>query len=245
VSASRTADRERILAEVNGLPATWHTAGTLSPAALSAMAKHSGDVAHSMETGTGKSTLLLSHLSQDHKVFTIAGDNDSSYATVTASPLFNKETVEFVIGPTQQTLPAYRFANKLQLALIDGPHGYPFPDLEYFYTYPHLEQGALLVVDDIHIPTVFNMFSFLREDAMFKLLEVVETTAFFRRTDEPTFPPDLDGWWTQQYNFKRFPVSEWPLWGGLRPRMRGAVPIGVRRGLKKVVPEKVRKWFMK
>jgi hypothetical protein len=29
------------------------------------------------------------------------------------------------------------------------------------------------LVDDIHIATVFNMFSFLREDAMFELLEVV------------------------------------------------------------------------
>jgi hypothetical protein len=243
VSASRTADRERLLAEVAGLPDTWHTDGTLAADALAALAKHAGEVAHSMETGTGKSTLLLSHLSQDHKVFALAGD--SSHGAVIGSPLLNKETVEFVLGPTQQTLPAYRFGNQLQLAVIDGPHGYPFPDLEYYYTYPHLEQGALLVVDDIHIATVFNMFSFLREDSMFELLEVVGTTAFFRRTDEPTFPPDRDEWWTQGYNVTRFPVSEWPLWGGLRPRVRAAVPISVRRGVKKVVPQQARRWFTK
>ena len=33
--------------------------------------------------------------------------------------------------------------------LIDGPHGYPFPEIEYFYFYPRLKPGALLVVDDI------------------------------------------------------------------------------------------------
>ena len=35
---------------------------------------------------------------------------------------------------------------------------------------------------------------------MFSLEEVVETTAFFRRTAAETFPPTGDGWWTQRYN---------------------------------------------
>lgn len=134
--ASRTAERKRILAQVSDLPNSWNTAGTLQPAALYALAHHAGaePLAHSMETGTGKSTLLLSHLSRDHKVFTIAGDQDSSYSAVRMSPLLNEASVEFVIGPTQSTLLEYRFTNNLQLALLDGPHGYPFPDLEYLHT---------------------------------------------------------------------------------------------------------------
>jgi hypothetical protein len=197
-----------------------------------------------METGTGKSTLLLSHLSRHHTVFTLAGDQDTSYAAVLASPLLNRESVEFVLGPTQVTLPARHFDRPVQVALIDGPHAYPFPDLEYYHTYPHLDEGALLVLDDVHIPTLFHLFAFLREDPMFQLVEVVGTTAFFRRTSAPTFPPTEDNWWTQTYNWNRFPVSGWPAWGGLRPRIRNLVPVGVRRRFKRAIPPRLRRWLI-
>ena len=40
----------------------------------------------------------------------------------------------------------------LQLVLLDGPHGCrDSPVLEYYFLYPRLEGGALLILDDIHI----------------------------------------------------------------------------------------------
>ena len=91
----------------------------------------------------------------------------------------------------------------MQAALIDGPHQYPCPDLEYFYVHRHLDTGAIFVLDDIDIPTVYNLFKFLKADEMFRLLEVVGVTAFFQRTDAAN--PDADGdyrdrWWMQGYN---------------------------------------------
>jgi hypothetical protein len=106
----------------------------------------------------------------------------------------------------------------LDFALIDGPHGYPFPELEYYYIYPHLRAGAWLIVDDTHIPTVARMIDVLKKDSMFHLDRFVKTTAFFQRTNAPIFPPTHDGWWTQGYNKKHFPtlrhvpLSEWPRW---------------------------------
>jgi hypothetical protein len=145
-------------------------------------------------------------LSGDHTVFALdAGTN--SIRNVEGSPLLRRGVVTFVEGPTQQTLPNHRFAHPLQLALIDGPHGYPFPDLEYYYIYPHLDRGALLIVDDIHIPTITNLFDFLCADEMFSVQAVVETTAFFRRTAAPTFSPLGDGWWEQGYNSRAFATA--------------------------------------
>lgn len=100
------------------------------------------------------------------------------------------------------------------------------------------------MIDDIHIPTVFNLFAFLREEAMFRLVEVVGTTAFFRRTQSPTFPTDQDNWWIQGYNSARFPVSRWPVWGALRRPIQGAVPVAVRKRLKGIVPPRIRRWLM-
>ena len=213
-----------ILARIGALPADWPLAGSLRPAVLARIAAH-GPFRRSAETGAGKSTLLLSHLSEEHAVFTLddAGQGDS-LAAVRASPLLRGEHVGFVVGPSQQTLAAHRF-RPLDLALIDGAHAFPAPQLDYYYLYPHLAPGALLVVDDMHIRAVNDLFRFLRADAMFTLLEVVDTTALFRRTDAPTFDPLGDGWWLQRYNELRLP----PLAGlSFVRRVTGLMPAGMR-----------------
>jgi hypothetical protein len=192
-----------VLAAIEALPPNWPLAGSLRPEVLRTLARHARrqPVLCSAETGTGKSTLLLSHLSARHLVFTQddTGCGDS-LAAVRGSPLLRTATVEFVVGPVQRTLGTHRFETPLDLVLIDGPHAFPFPHLEYYFFYPHLAPGALLVLDDIHIRSVNDVFRFLRADEMFVLLEVVHTTAFLRRTTAPTFDPVGDGWWRQRYN---------------------------------------------
>jgi hypothetical protein len=195
-----------LLAALANLPSDWHGAGCLEMPNLEALARHAAirRVRHSVETGAGKSTLVLSHLSEHHMVFAIdAGDSLTKAAD---SRLLKKENVEFVDGPSQHTLMGRTFTEPLQLVFIDGPHGFPFPEMEYWKLYPHIEPGGLLVIDDIHIPTIRHLFDFLREDAMWTLLETVGKTAFFERTSAPTFSPVEDGWWLQNYNTRRFPV---------------------------------------
>ena len=194
-----------------------HLCGTFGHSALAALAQHLSKrtIKHSAETGSGASTLLFSHSSENHTVFSI-DSGGGSVVNVKASPLLRGERVNWIEGPTQLTLPTYRFQHKLQAALIDGPHAYPFPDLEYYYLYQHLEPGALLIVDDIQIPTIHNLFDFLRRDSMFVLDDVVDTTAFFTRTDAPTFSPIGDSWWEQEYN--KAPSSK------VLPRYSAGVP---------------------
>ena len=181
-------------------------AGLLHCALMALYGQHSR-ITHSAETGVGKSTLLLSHMSQHHTVFALddTGGSDS-LAKVRTSPLLRREGVDFVIGPTQATLPRHTFTDRLQLVFLDGPHAYPFPELEYYFFYPQLDEGGLLVIDDIQIPTIFRLFAFLREEAMFDFLGVASTTAYFRRNSTPTFDPQADGWWLQNYNKARYPV---------------------------------------
>jgi hypothetical protein len=192
-----------LLNELEALPSTWHEAGTLPIDVLRAVVRHAVSkplpISASAETGCGKSTLLFSHLSASHKVFTICGPNDS-LPKVRASPLLNRSTVEFIEGPSQTTLPSHGFERELELALIDGSHTYPVPDFDYYYIYPHLKTDALLIVDDIHIPSIFNMFEFISADEMFELLQIVGNTAFFRRTESPTREPLRDHWTRQRYN---------------------------------------------
>lgn len=230
-----------ILSQIAALPDAWPFAGSLRMSVLrriAALAEERGGIRRSAETGTGKSTLLLSHLSAAHTVFTIddAGAGDS-LQVVRESPLLRGESVAFVVGPTQLTLKDHVFAEPLDLVMIDGPHGFPFAQLEYFFFYPHMAPGALLVVDDVHIRAVNDLFRVLRADAMFELIDVVRTTAFFRRTSAPALDPTGDGWWLQRYNLKLLPLPAglplleklkslipWPLKERLRALGRSYVP---------------------
>jgi len=195
-----------LLNALASLPSDWHGAGCLEMPNLEALARHASarHVRRSVETGAGKSTLLLSHLSEHHLVFAL--DAGQSLTRAANDSLLRSDRVQFVDGPSQHTLMNHAFTEPLQLVFIDGPHGFPFPNMEYWKLYPHIETGGLLVIDDIHIPTIRQLFDFLREDAMFTLLETVGKTAFFERTAAETFSPVEDGWWLQNYNTRRFPV---------------------------------------
>jgi predicted O-methyltransferase YrrM len=160
----------------------------------------------SVETGCGKSSIFLSRISSKHKIFCLddrQNGDASSVGYFMNCPATRLENIETVFGPTQLTLPAYKDHVEYDLVLIDGPHGFPFPDLEYYFLYPHLKTNGLLVVDDIHIPTISRLADFISEDSMFEKVEFINTTAVFRRTDAPVFDPFGDGWWLQNYNRRR------------------------------------------
>lgn len=198
---------EDLFKRISMLPKDFHKAGCLSIDRLASIVSHLTDIPldHSLETGSGLSTLILANISRHHLVFSIDGGN-GSLENVRKSSFFNKENTEIIEGPTQHTLPRYSFQYELDFALIDGPHGFPFPHLEYYYIYQHLKAGAVMVLDDIHIPSITDLFNFINDDEMFELLEISnKTTAIYRRTSAPMFSPTGDNWWTQRYNKKKFP----------------------------------------
>jgi hypothetical protein len=216
-----------LLADIIEAAIDLNPGDNLSPKVLRAMAAHLGarPVYHSAETGAGGSTLLFSQLSEHHSVFAIEGENHI-ITRVRASSLFRSGAATFVEGPTQSSLPHHRFDQPLQAVLLDGPHAFPFPQLEYYYLYPHIEPQGILILDDIHINTIHELYRFLSADDMFELVEVVDRTAFFRRTHAPVFNPLDDGWWLQCYNRKRRFRYTW------RESLRAALPRGTTASLR-------------
>ena len=198
----------RITESVASLPD--HRAGTVETPVLRAIERLAPKpLDWSMETGCGKTTILLSNLSTSHNVFAYddRAEERSSITYFETHPLFRSKHTTMVLGATQLTLPHFQFTVPIDLALLDGPHAYPFPELEYYYVYPHLRTGSLLIIDDIHIPTLHRLHTFLAEDDMFALVHIEQTTAFFVRTSAPTFFPLGDGWEFQVFNRARFPVD--------------------------------------
>ncbi len=162
---------------------------------------------NTLETGCGKTTVMFSNLSDHHTVFACddrdLGDH-SSVAFFEKHPLTDQSTIEFVAGPSQRTLPLYQQFRSYDVILLDGPHGFPFVELEYYFTYRHLRNGGFLIIDDVHIPSVGLFADVLKEDEMFEYHALIEHTLVLRRTDAPTYDPFGDGWKNLNYNRRRF-----------------------------------------
>ena len=184
-----------------------HRAGSLSKKVLQAIEALAPDVVNnSIETGCGRSTILLSNISKKHLVFTFdeRGSNNSSVDYVIDSNDFKSEHTEFIFGKTIETLPKYEFTNLFDIALIDGPHAYPYPDMEYCFIEPFLRSGALLIIDDIQIPSISRMFEILAEEEIYSFIGIEETTGFLRRNKRPRLFAEFGGWIYQNYNGKNF-----------------------------------------
>ena len=232
-------DIPSLIDKIAELPSNWHSAGLVSRSALGAIVRHTdhiGPITHSAETGCGITTLLFSHLSSNHIVFAL--DEGRSVSQTRGCALFNPRNVTIVEGPSQATLPNYSFDHKVQIALIDGPHAYPFPDLEYYYLYPQIETGGLLLIDDIQIPSIGRMFDIIKASDMFDLLEVVSNMAIFRRSNAALIDPLSDSWWIQGYNrphYEKITRDKFSLLSGLAH----ITP----KPIKMMIPESVKQMF--
>ncbi len=168
----------------------------MSQAALTGIARR-GPFHSTVETGSGGSTIVLSHLSTNHTAFAIEGADRTITGLRQCADLKN-DAVTFIEGETKDTLPAYRSPAAVDLILLDGPHAYPMPQLEFTFLFPLLRNGGWLVLDDIQIPSVHELFRFLKLNTQVVLEEVALRTAFFRRVS--TAPPEPDGWDSQGLN---------------------------------------------
>ena len=174
----------------------FHPWDAMAPAALEALVRR-GRFEFSAETGCRGSTIVLSHISKHHTAFAIEGP-ERTLTALCQHPDFRPDTVVFVEGETKRTVPVNHLENPLDLLLLDGPHAYPLPQLEFSYLFPRLRVGGWIALDDIQIPSVHELVHFLGQESSVVLEEVAVRTAFFRKISEYNFGPD--GWQHQGMN---------------------------------------------
>lgn len=183
----------------------FHPWDGMAPAALCGILRR-GPFRSSVETGCGGSTIVLSHVSDRHIAFAIEGQHRTITGLRKESDL-RTENVIFVEGETKDTLPGYQFEGEVDLILLDGPHAYPLPQIEFAYLFPRLRLGGWLVLDDIQIPSVYELFHFLEKESSLVLEEVAVRTAFFRRVGAAEHGPD--GWARQGMNRRAILRYSW------------------------------------
>ena len=110
---------------------------------------------------------------------------------------------KFICGSSTEELPSLvNEINHFDLIFIDGAHRYPFAEIDYHYTEKKLRVEGYLVLDDVHLPSVRNLFLFLKKEKNWQLETIIEHTAFFIKTSEEVV---IDDWQNQgiNQNFKK------------------------------------------
>lgn len=207
--AGRLASVERILADppvvhpldssATPLMGVWST----DEAAYRFIAEQCPPGTRTIETGSGVSTVLFAALQTDHICCTLMPDERErilQYCRAHGLPL---DGLRFELGSSHESLPRVQAAGtEVDLALIDGSHGFPFPAIDWFYTGAMLRSGGVSVIDDVNLPAVQTLLDFVGRDPRWRRLVGSPKWAAFERAESGPLAED----WTAQSFYTRSPV---------------------------------------
>jgi Methyltransferase domain len=114
-----------------------------------------------MEIGAGSSTLVFAARGADHEAVTPDAEEVKRIRNECERRAISLERVRFQIGPSHEVLARWT-PRELDLVLIDGAHGFPYPILDWWFVAPHVRVGGLVLVDDAYMPPVAALVDGLR-----------------------------------------------------------------------------------
>ena len=172
-----------------------------------------------IETGAGSSTIIFAAAGAVHEAVTPDAAEEHRIRSACEALGISHDTVTFHIGPSHEVLPSLP-PRPLDLALIDGAHGFPYPILDWGYLAPRLKTGATVLLDDAYMPPVLTLVDALRGSADWELSgSVGYRTAIAHKRGDGQLPFDWDGSPVGgRMSFRYLPRLERPV-GSLRHRV--------------------------
>lgn len=116
-----------------------------------------------LETGAGTSTIVFAAAGTEHEAVTPDPAEHERIRAECERRGISSARVSFRVGASHEVLPTLP-QRPLDLALIDGAHGFPYPILDWWYLAPRLRVGGRLLVDDCYMPPVAALVDYLRAD---------------------------------------------------------------------------------
>jgi hypothetical protein len=137
-----------------------------------------------LETGAGSSTLAFARGGADHVAVTPSAGEEQRIRAQADRMGIDHSKVRFELGPSHEVLPKLD-VRPLDLVLIDGAHGFPYPVLDWWYVAPHLKVGGRMLIDDAYMPPVAALVDALRAQPGWEIVESVGyRTVVARKTAE-------------------------------------------------------------
>jgi hypothetical protein len=159
----------------------WHALAWLERTVKAGMA--------TLEIGAGASTIVFAAGGAEHETVTADESEEERIRAECERRGISCEKVRFHVGPSHEVLPRLQ-PRALDLVLIDGAHGFPYPVLDWWYTARHLKIGGLVVLDDAYMPPVGALVDWLGASDAWRSEAVpgYRTTVFRKLSEElPSF----------------------------------------------------------
>jgi predicted O-methyltransferase YrrM len=202
----------------------------LDAATLSRLAAVLRDSWLTAETGAGVSTVLCGACVRRHYVVCPDPAEIARIRGWLAASAWPDRLMPLVAS-SDTALPglaALLGGDKLDLALVDGAHRYPFPIVDWHYFSQVLRPDGILMVDDIQIPTVGALVDYLSQDEDWRLDEVTGKTAWFRKLREEV---PVNDWAGQALNRRSTSGAPLPSFSKLWAQIGLKASHGLRRRL--------------
>ena len=106
-----------------------------------------------LETGSGASTIVFAAAGTDHVAVTPDPDEETRVRTACDTLGISSATVSFAVGFSHDVLPTQP-ERSLDLVLLDGAHGFPYPILDWWHVAPQVKLGGRILLDDAYLPPV-------------------------------------------------------------------------------------------
>ena len=145
-----------------------------------------------LETGAGASTVVFAAAGAIHEAVTPDPGEEDRIRRRCRELGVDDSSVTFRIGPSDEVLARWE-ARPLDLVLVDGAHGFPYPILDWWHVAPHVRSGGTVLLDDAYLPAVSAIVDFARASDAWRVEEAASfrTARLTKLTDEP--PPFFAG----------------------------------------------------
>ena len=121
-----------------------------------------------LETGSGSSTIVFAAAGTLHDVVTFDPREEARIRAACSQLGISTDTVTFHTGASHDVL-AGLTRRVLDLALIDGAHGFPYPVLDWWHIAPQLTPGGRILLDDAYLPAVTAIFDYARQSPAWQI----------------------------------------------------------------------------
>jgi hypothetical protein len=114
-----------------------------------------------LETGSGASTIVFAAAGTAHVAVTPDPAEEGRVRAACETLGISSETVSFEVGYSHDVLPRLG-DGPLDLVLLDGAHGFPYPTLDWWYVARRLAVGGRILLDDAYMPPVTAVVDYVR-----------------------------------------------------------------------------------
>lgn len=149
----------------------------------------------SLETGAGLSTLVFAGARPARHIAVNPDQGLKERITAEAGRRdIDLSSTQYLTEFSEDVLPDLAKTETVDIALIDGGHGWPSVFVDFCYANMMLRQFGVMIVDDILLYPCTQLFLLLKHQPGWKLEKIVYAkTAFFRKEYAQKRLPDFGG----------------------------------------------------